>query len=610
MKNFIKLVIGASLLIGTGCSDDLLDKGPQGALDPSKVDASQLQNLRNSVYNQVIGSDVAFYDGYADNGYSRNSWDSHGAKIQTNTVSGSESFGYGESKNYGDKGNAYGAVRVCNLIINKVDEFDKVDEALRSKYKSEARVMRAWHYANLTLFYGDISLVKTVENDFGILTREPKDQVRIWILQEFDEAIALLPEVNDPGRFTKSIAYALKARFAYYFGAYAEAEQAAKYVIDNGGYQLYTIGDLTDEMQKDADFFKSLVDFDQLGIDEDAFIKGIFNYMNLWHAEGNDNPETILAKEYKANEDFGDFNPVTSFLAPNLTNKEAWATIAPIQDLVDAYWMVDGKTKPTLASITSRVADFKALKSEVRTIQNGADANESTVEDNITFSEAVSTIKDELVQKNYMQQFLNRDSRMYASIVFPFSAVNTFVDANYFEYRHDNNNYGETGFVFRKMSGGDDLASVWGDSYFLSGADFPVIRLAEMYLIYAEAHTQTTGFDGSVSGVLNELRTRCGMPNVPAGLGKEDGVNFIRRERRVELAGEGLRYFDIRLYEDSARNGGVKGDQAASVVMNGQTVDPIGNNSANKVWAPRLMYMPIPTLTMDKNPDIIQNDGY
>lgn len=608
MKNIIKLFIGASLLVGTSCSDDFLDKAPQGSLDPSKVDASQLENLRNSVYNQIIGSDVAFFEGYADNGYSRNWWDSNGALVQTNTVSGSESFGYGEWGHYGDQGNTYGSVRVCNLIINKVDEFDKVDEALRSKFKSEARVMRAWHYTNLTLFYGDISLVKTVENEFENLTREPKDQVRAWILQEFDEAIAALPEVNDPGRFTKSIAYALKARSAYYFGNYSVAENAAKYVIDNGGYQLYTIGELTDEMKKDAEFFKSLVNFDQLGVDENAFIKGIFNYMNLWQVDGN--TETILAKEYAANVDFGDFNRVASFLAPNLTTKEGWATIAPIQDLVDVYWMGDGKTKPTLASIASRVTDFKALKNEVRNIQNGADGDESTVDDNISFSEAVSTIKDELAQKNYMQQFLNRDSRMYASIVFPFSAVNTFVDDHYFEYRHDNNNYGQTGFVFRKMSGGDDVASVWGDAYHMSGADFPVIRLAEMYLIYAEAHTQTTGFDGSVTGILNELRARCGMPAVPNGLGKEEGVNFVRRERRVELAGEGLRYYDIRLYEDSSRNGGIKGDQAASVVMNGQTLDPMGNNSAKKVWAPRLMYMPIPTLTLDKNPDILQNDGY
>ena len=314
MKNIIKFTIGAAFLLGIGCSDDFLDKAPQGSLDPAKVDASQLEKLRNSVYNQITGSGVAFYDGYADNGYSRNWWDSNGALIQTNTVSGSENFGYGEWGHYGDLGNTYSSVRVCNVMINKIDEFDKVDEALRNKLKSEARVMRAWHYSNLTLFYGDIALVKTPENDFEKLPREPKSGVREWILNEFDEAISILPEVNDPGRFNKTIAYALKARAAYYFGDYSAAEKAAKYVIDNGGYELYTIGDLTDEMKKDAEFFKSLVDFDALGIDEATFIKGIFSYMNLWHVEGVKNTETILAKEYEANVDFGDFNRITSFL--------------------------------------------------------------------------------------------------------------------------------------------------------------------------------------------------------------------------------------------------------------------------------------------------------
>ena len=160
------------------------------------------------------------------------------------------------------------------------------------------------------------------------------------------------------------------------------------------------------------------------------------------------------------------------------------------------------------------------------------------------------------------------------------------------------------------MSGGDDLVSVWSDAYYMSGSDFHVVRLAEMLLIYAEAHTQTTGYDGSVTAELNKLRARCGMPNVPAGLAKDEAINFIRRERRIELAGEGLRYFDIRLYEDPSRNGGVKGTEAASVVMQGQSYDPVGNKSANKVWDDRLMLMPIPTTSRDKNPLLDQNPGY
>lgn len=608
MKNKIQLLTLAIAFMGFGCSDDFMDKSPQGSLDPTKIDESQVGNLRNSVYNQIMGSDVVFFEGYADNGYSRNWWDSNGALIQNNTVSGSENFGYGEWQHYGDRGNTYSAVRVCNLLIDKIEEFDQVDQGIRDKYRSEARIMRAWHYMNLTLFYGDIAVVKTVENDFEGLPRDPMTDVRSWILNEFDEAISILPEVNGKGRFNKAMAYALKARAAYYFGDYQQAEQAARYVIDNGGYELYTVSGLDEKMMKDAEFFKSMIDFDALGIDEDAFIKGIFNYNNLWHEDNNS--EVILAKEYSATEDFGDFNRVTSFLSPNLSAKQAWATIAPIQDLVDDYWAVDGKTKPVLESVSERVDDYKSLRDEVAEIQKGPDGNAATLDDNLAFSDAVESMKASLPGKDYMAQFRNRDSRLYASIVFPFSRVNTFIDDLYFEYKHNINNYGQTGFVYRKMSGGDDLVSVWGDSYHLSGSDFPVIRLAEMLLIYAEAHTHTTGYDGTVTTELNKIRTRCGMPAVPNGLGKADAVNFIRRERRIELAGEGFRYFDIRLYEDSNRNGGVKGDQAASVVMNGQTYDPIGNLSANKVWADRLMYMPIPTGTMDRNPDIEQNPGY
>lgn len=80
--------------------------------------------------------------------------------------------------------------------------------------------------------------------------------------------------------------------------------------------------------------------------------------------------------------------------------------------------------------------------------------------------------------------------------------------------------------------------------------DYPCIRYAEVLLIFAEAHTQTTGFDGQTQAALNQLRDRCGMPNVPTSLGKEDGLALIKNERRIELAGEGLRSDDLSRYGD------------------------------------------------------------
>lgn len=600
MKNIFKSILVVLVVLGTSCSDDFFDKTPQDALDPSKIDERLVANLRNSVYGLLDGTDQIFVDGYADNGFSRNSWDSYGLVVQTNTLTADDDFGYAYY---------YTSIRTCNNLISKIGTFEKVEPALREKYANEARVMRAWIYMNLTLRYGDVPLVTSVSNDYpGGIERTPATQVRQWVLNELTEAIAALPEVNDKGYFNKAMASAVKARAAYYFGNYTEAAAAARYVIDNGGYQLNTVSKLTDKMQNDANFFKTLVDFNSLGITESAFIQGIFNYAGIWEADNS--TETIIAKEYAATEKQGDFSRVTALMSPNQVGKEAWATIVPIQDLVDAYWSIDGKTKPTLAPVADRNAAYKTLYDKIRAIMAGPDGNASTTADNLTFSQAEQSILSEVIADPYMAQYKNRDSRLYASIVFPFSAINKHVSGAYQQYIADIVNYGRSGFTFRKMSGADDVVSVWGDGYYLSGIDFPIMRLAEMLLIYAEAHTQTVGYDASVTTELNKLRDRCGMPQVPTTMAKADAIDFIRSERRIELAGEGLRFYDIRLYEDDSRNGGIKGSHAASVVMQGQTYDVVGNPAVLKTWAPRLKYMPIPVTSMDKNPKLTQNDGY
>lgn len=74
--------------------------------------------------------------------------------------------------------------------------------------------------------------------------------------------------------------------------------------------------------------------------------------------------------------------------------------------------------------------------------------------------------------------------------------------------------------------------------------DYPCIRYAEILLIFAEAHTQTTGFDGQTQAALNQLRERCGMPDVPTSLGKEEGLNLLRLNAASNWLGEGMRSDD------------------------------------------------------------------
>ena len=594
MKSIIqKSFITLALMGAMGCGDDFFDKVPQ-SLDPEKLDSERFMGFRNGMYNHLPdGYYTIFYDGYADNGYSRNAWDSKGSLVQADVVNSSENLGYD---------GYYSGIRACHQVLEQVDKFTDIPESLRLKYKAEARVMRAWLYGYLTLFFNNVPFVTNISNDYPEgLVPTPAAEIRTWILKELDEAIAVLPRTNDKGYFNKAMAYAIKARFAYYFGKYDQAEAAARYVIDNGGYRLHQVAALTPDMVKDAEYFKKFVDFSAYGLDENSFVRGIFNYQNIWKSDNS--PETIIAKEYIANEREGNWRRVTCLLTPNLVNKHAWATIVPIQELVDAYWTADGKTLPTLASMDQRISQYKALDTEVKAIQTA---------NRVTHSRAVESIVNTLPSKPYMTQFKNRDSRLYASIIFPFSSVSKYRMGEYQEYRSNVVNYGKSGYAFRKMSGADDVVPVWGDAYYSTGVDFPLIRLAEMLLIYAEAHTQNVGYDGLVITELNKLRVRAGMPDVPTALSKNDALDFIRKERRIELAGEGLRYFDIRLYEDNQRNGGFKGTQAASVVMTGQIKDVVGNKGVTKTWSERLMYLPIPQTALDKNKNtgMKQNPGY
>ena len=574
------------------CSEDFLEKLPTSDLSANNLDITKIQELRNSVYGSIPGANTSF-DTNTDNAYARNSWDSHGRLIQTNTVSPAQGFGYSSH---------YGSIRDCNILIAKLKEFD-LDPELVDIYSAESKMMRAWQYMTLTLKYGDVPLVDTLVNDLpdGI-AREDKEIVRSWVLTELQDAADVLPKENDPGKFNKGMAYALKARAAYYFGNYEIAESASEWVIANGGYSLFEVDELTAEEEKEIEFYKTLIDFDAYGLDEEAFTKGMYNFKNLWYYDNNS--ESIIAKEFVVIlDEWGkyDFDRYASFLTPQLTDKWGWNIFPPVQQLTDSYWLANGSSNPTLPDMETRKDYYNELRDEIQTLQD---------DNSLTYSEAVASIKDELHEKDYLGEFKNRDSRLYASIMFPFVNVETYKENEYLEYIYSQNNYGQTGYVWKKFSGGDDVASMYYELTYGSGADWHLLRLTEMLLIYAEARTQNTGYDNQVTTELNKLRDRCGMPHVPTGLGKEDALDFIRRERRIELAGEGHRHYDIRLYEDTERNGGYKGKEAASAVMKGDIYDPEGHLDVTMTWDPRLLYLPIPTDARDKNPLLDQNDGY
>lgn len=150
----------------------------------------------------------------------------------------------------------------------------------------------------------------------------------------------------------------------------------------------------------------------------------------------------------------------------------------------------------------------------------------------------------------------------------------------------------------------------WDDNYWKNKSHYPIlskyndpsngindfypIRLADILLLRAEAYNQQNKI-ADAAKLVNEVRARVHLPATTAAT-QQDMATAIAQERRLELAFEGHRWFDL------LRTG------KAIAVMNAQ-VDGKGNNLNYNVQPYQLLY-PIPQTQLDLNPLLKQNEGY
>ncbi|MCD8310819.1 MAG: RagB/SusD family nutrient uptake outer membrane protein [Prevotellaceae bacterium] len=589
MRNKIKYLLSglcaASLL--AACDLDVIPPSDMSAENFWKTEKDAWYGL-NSCYAELSGC-MLYDECCTDNAHSHNAWDGNMELVQQNGISPTQSYG---SYNFE-------TVRIVNNFLEHVESCD-MDEALRTRMKAEARFFRAFSYLRLTRYFGKIAIVTDVlAYDAPNVARDPAEQVQAFILDELDDIASILPEsyaggyLYEKGRITRWGALALRARAALYFGLYEEAEKDAKEVMAKSGHSLFRLTiPLNDAQQLEADEMDDYMDYDAMGIDKEKFIQGLFSYEALWFDENANptNPEYVVTREHQADHYSMEWQRYVYMLTQSLSPYQGYCSYEPMQDLVDAYWNADGRTLPQPVSMETRKADYAAMWADFKESANDQTAYRNQVQ------------QTDLMRYAYMQEFRNRDSRLYASLVFPFKGWHELVGkgVQYFIFNPDNfnknTNESWSGFAFRKMVALESFDNA------NSPCDYPVIRYAEVLLTYAEAHIETTGWDSSVQEALNQLRDRCGMPAVPESLTKEDAIEFVRNERRIELAGEGQRFHDVRRY----------GNEYCKEYMDGPTYNPAGDLLVKKVWDSRLMLMPIPQEAIDFNPLMKddQNPGY
>ena len=190
---------------------------------------------------------------------------------------------------------------------------------------------------------------------------------------------------------------------------------------------------------------------------------------------------------------------------------------------------------------------------------------------------------------NTLSPYENRDPRLHKTVVIPGYMYKGGIVTT--------SKYFSTGYGFKKYATYSDDVSLPNINN--SEINFIVLRYADILLMYAEAQNEVAGSDVSVYDALHQIRLRAGMPDVPEGLTKDEMREVIRHERRIELAGEGLYYNDIRRW------------RTAEVVMNANVQNSNGEVVQVRAFNPNRDYLwPIHEITRQENPALEQNPGY
>ncbi|HSF46302.1 MAG TPA: RagB/SusD family nutrient uptake outer membrane protein, partial [Chitinophagaceae bacterium] len=190
---------------------------------------------------------------------------------------------------------------------------------------------------------------------------------------------------------------------------------------------------------------------------------------------------------------------------------------------------------------------------------------------------------------NANNQKLNRDPRLVAAVYF---ANDTFLtDLNRRFTGNTATKYGQKKYLRTASSPtGISVASP-------GGQDFYLIRYADVLLMRAEALAEL-GRQAESYPLVNQVRARVKMPTVEsvegAGLTKEKMLEVIRHERRVELAFEGLRFFDLKRWND------VQGAVLRAANDKVPGYNPIYRARKSEVF-------PIPLSELDANKNLVQN---
>jgi len=484
----------------------------------------------------------------------------------------------------------------AHLVLDNIDNVrDQMKEEEYNTYKAELLLIRAYLYDWGCQLYGDFPFIDHCLKLDEPYSRTPKAEVINRILDEDlkDEMIDFMPirhnkNAYGTARLGRVGAYGLKARICLNWGRY---EDAAKYA------------DKALTLAKEAGYKLEPYDMTFCGADH---TQGEPSVTNIFGINGNNNDEMIWALQFNtaipSNQHNGGY-----YAAPRIAGGCSY--FSPTQMFLDAIQCKDGKS-----IVDSDLFDYKNPwknrdpRLDLFCVRPGSRV--LGLEFNTT--PTVQRIRD---YNDSPEGTLVANSEAYGSKS---------------EYGA-NGDKGPCGYLWRKYL--DVYEYKYNTGFGTSSVcvvNYPLMRLAELYLIRAEANIEWNGGNLSVAKAdIETIRGRVNMP-VLTSSGRDDLRSALRYERMVELCNEGFRWFDIRrwgiaetvlsgtLYAP-ALNGAVSNakptiDKNWHVTYSDATFDGKAMNLRTFItmaFDPTKDYLwPLPENERIANPLITQNPGY
>ncbi|GGC32729.1 hypothetical protein GCM10011386_26070 [Parapedobacter defluvii] len=607
---FFSLAIAVFIV---SCDSDFLDKQPDDMLTLDQV-------FKTRRYTEQYLANVYSYIPDEANGDRVNLTPaSDEAKFSEQGVPGFQinigNWGPTSSVPYGCWNSMYRGIRSASVFINRVDECEEITPDLRTRYKSEARFLRAYFYFLLLRQYGPLVLLPEVipvdaEPAEIMLPRSTYDDCVRYIANELDEALQGLPDrvtdLNQLGRPDQLTALALKSRLLLYAASDMFNGNTEYAAFKNGdGTQLINQAYDVNKWQLAAEAAKAVIDRMPDGLlikyDSEGELDPVNSYRDIYLDKWN--KEVIWA--YSAGKE--GWEAQTWEYNGMLVQVNGYANYGVTQQQVDAFFMENGH-RPILGY---QADGEPIINPESGYIESGVhrDATEYT-------------------PAGVWNMYVGRDPRFYATVTFNGSEWlwhGTDGKSNYYaEFfatgkdgiqggaRGQNPTW--TGYVIRKYSGPNSNRV---NFTYLSSPSWILFRLGEMYLNYVEALNEYAPGHPDILKYLNLIRYRAGIPGYGEGTlaipgSQEEMRALIRAERRVELVFESHRVFDTRRWKIAPETdgGAIYGmDRNAGTSL----ADPTFYKRTvveNRVFEFKHYLWPIEQDELDRNRLLVQNPGW